>query len=168
MHHQSSAHHHSLFSSHTQRPTPLHPQVLGYTVVNDVTARRWQGKKGGGQWFRGKSFDTFLPCGPHIVPAALVPDPQNLTIRTLLNGDLVQNGHTGAMIFSVARIIAFLSQGTTLLPGTLICTGTPAGVGYTRGVYLARGDTVTITIEGVGTLSNPVAADAGDGLVAHA
>ena len=138
--------------------TPLRapPQVLGYTVVNDVTARRWQGKKGGGQWFRAKSFDTFLPCGPHLVPAALVPDPQNLTIRTLLNGDLVQNGHTGAMIFSVARIIAFLSQGTTLLPGTLICTGTPAGVGYTRGRYLKSGDTVSITIQGLGMLTNTV------------
>jgi 2-keto-4-pentenoate hydratase/2-oxohepta-3-ene-1,7-dioic acid hydratase in catechol pathway len=128
--------------------------VLGYVPCNDVTARRWQGKKGGGQWARAKSFDTFLPCGPYLTPAAAVPNPQDLKIRTLVNGELVQDGHTGQMLVPVARLIAFLSQGTTLLPGTMILTGTPAGVGYTRGKYLQRGDTVSIAIDGLGMLTN--------------
>ena len=132
--------------------------VLGYCIANDVTARRWQGKKGGGQWLRGKSFDTFLPLGPYLTPAAAVPDPQNLAIRTLVNGELVQDGNTRSMIASVARLIAFISQGTTLLPGTVILTGTPAGVGYTRNKYLKPGDTVTISIEGLGMLTNTVVA----------
>lgn len=130
--------------------------VMGYCIANDVTARRWQGKKGGGQWLRAKSFDTFLPCGPFITPKASVPDPQNLYIRTLLNGDLVQDGNTRNMITPIAKLISFISQGTTLLPGTLILTGTPAGVGYTKGRYLTPGDTVTISIEGLGMLQNPV------------
>jgi 2-keto-4-pentenoate hydratase/2-oxohepta-3-ene-1,7-dioic acid hydratase in catechol pathway len=128
--------------------------VLGYCIANDVTARRWQGKRGGGQWARAKSFDTFLPCGPYLTPAAAVPNPQDLKIRTLVNGELVQDGHTGQMLVPVARLIAFLSQGTTLLPGTMILTGTPAGVGYTRGKFLQRGDTVSISIDGLGMLSN--------------
>jgi 2-keto-4-pentenoate hydratase/2-oxohepta-3-ene-1,7-dioic acid hydratase in catechol pathway len=141
--------------------------VLGYVPCNDVTARRWQGKKGGGQWVRSKSFDSFLPCGPFLTPAAAVPDPQKLRIRTTVNGDVVQDGHTSSMLAPVARIISFLSQGTTLLPGTLILTGTPAGVGYTRGKYLARGDTVSISIvsdDGVslGLLSNTCVEEASD------
>ena len=130
--------------------------VMGYCIANDVTARRWQGKKGGGQWQRGKSFDTFLPCGPYIVPKASIPDPQNLAIRTLVNGELVQDGNTSSMITPISKLISYISQGTTLLPGTLILTGTPAGVGYTKGKYLAPGDTVTITIEGLGMLQNPI------------
>lgn len=120
--------------------------VLGYVPCNDVTARRWQGKKGGGQWARSKGFDSFLPCGPYLTPAAAVPDPQKLRIRTTVNGDLVQDGHTSNMLSSVAKIISFLSQGTTLLPGTLILTGTPAGVGYSKGKFLQRGDTISISI----------------------
>ena len=120
--------------------------VMGYVPCNDVTARRWQGKKGGGQWARSKGFDSFLPCGPFLTPAAAVPDPQKLRVRTTLNGDIVQDGHTSMMLVSVAKIISFLSEGTTLLPGTLILTGTPAGVGYTKGKYLKRGDTISITI----------------------
>ena len=85
-----------------------------------------------------------------------MPDPQNLRIRTMVNGELVQDGHTGQMLVPVAKLIAFLSQGTTLLPGTMILTGTPAGVGYTRNRYLQKGDTVSITIEGLGMLTNPV------------
>ena len=133
--------------------------VLGYCIANDVTARRWQGKKGSGQWARAKSFDTFLPLGPYLTPAAAVPDPQNLAIRTLVNGDLVQDGNTRNMLVPIARLIAFISQGTTLLPGTVILTGTPAGVGYTRNKYLAPGDTVSIQIEGLGMLTNPVVAE---------
>lgn len=141
--------------------------VLGYTVANDVSARRWQGpKRGGGQWLRGKAFDTFLPLGPYIVPKSQVPDPHNLKIRTLLNGELVQDGNTASMFYKIPQLISFISQGTTLLPGTVICTGTPAGVGYTRSppLYLKRGDVVSISIEGIGTLRNPVAADTGMGL----
>jgi 2-keto-4-pentenoate hydratase/2-oxohepta-3-ene-1,7-dioic acid hydratase in catechol pathway len=138
--------------------------VLGYMPCNDVTARKWQGKKGGGQWARSKSFDTFLPCGPYLTPAAAVRDPQQLRIRTLVNGDLVQDGSTADMLSPVAKIIAFLSQSTTLLPGTLILTGTPAGVGYTRGVYLKRGDTVSVSIDGdgvsLGLLTNTVVEEA--------
>ena len=113
---------------------------------------------GGGQWVFAKSFDTFCPLGPHLVPASLVPDPQNLRLRTTLNGDVVQDGNTKDMVFSVAQIIAHASQGTTLLPGTVILTGTPAGVGYTRTPprMLQSGDEVTCQIEGIGSLSNQV------------
>lgn len=141
--------------------------VLGYTCANDVTARRWQGKKGGGQWARGKSFDTFAPLGPWVVPAKLIPDPQALRIRTILNGKVVQDGNTSDMHFGVAELIEFLSQGTTLHPGTVILTGTPAGVGYTQDppVFLKAGDTVEVEIEGVGKLTNPVMEQQGDVLV---
>jgi 2-keto-4-pentenoate hydratase/2-oxohepta-3-ene-1,7-dioic acid hydratase in catechol pathway len=142
--------------------------VLGYTVANDVTARRWQGKKGGGQWIRGKGFDSFLPLGPWLVPRAEVPDPHKLRIRTTVNGDTVQDGSTESMFFKIPQLIEFLSQGTTLLPGTVILTGTPAGVGYTRGVFLKRGDVVSIHIEGIGQLTNTVAAEFGNtGLIEH-
>jgi 2-keto-4-pentenoate hydratase/2-oxohepta-3-ene-1,7-dioic acid hydratase in catechol pathway len=117
--------------------------VAGYTIANDVTARRWQGKRGGGQWTRGKCFDTFLPLGPWVVPPSRV-NLADCKIRTWVNGDLVQDGNTSQMLFSVPQLIAFLSQGTTLLPGTVILTGTPAGVGYTRGVYLKAGDDVSV------------------------
>lgn len=140
--------------------------VLGVTVANDVGARKWQGKKGGGQWDRAKSFDTFLPLGPHLVPlAALGKDIQNLSVRTLLNGELVQDGNTSEMVWPVKDLIAFASQGTTLLPGTVLLTGTPAGVGYVKNRYLKRGDSISITIEGVGTLVNDVAEEGEDGFV---
>ena len=141
--------------------------VLGYTIANDVTARRWQGKKGGGQWVRSKSFDTFLPLGPYLIPAADVPNPAALSIRTWVNDTLVQDGSTSQMIFSIPRLIAFLSQDTTLLPGTLILTGTPAGVGYVRNNFLAAGDVVRITIDGLGTLRNPVAQATAWGGIEH-
>ena len=136
--------------------------VLGYTVANDVTARRWQGLKGGNQWARGKSFDTFLPLGPAVTPRDAV-DLADTRIRTWVNGVLCQDGNTADMIHKVPKLIAFLSQGTTLLPGSVILTGTPAGVGYTRGVYLQPGDNVRIKIDGVGELRNPVVADEGSG-----
>ena len=81
-------------------PADALDHVLGYTVANDVSARRWQGPKGGGQWSFAKSFDTFCPLGPYIVPRALVPDPQALALRTTLNGEVMQEGHTSNMIFS--------------------------------------------------------------------
>jgi 2-keto-4-pentenoate hydratase/2-oxohepta-3-ene-1,7-dioic acid hydratase in catechol pathway len=132
--------------------------VLGYTCANDVSARWWQLNGGGGQWIRGKSFDTFCPLGPALTTADEIPDPQNLSITTTLNGQLMQNGHTSDMIFPVAELIAFISRDTTLLPGTLILTGTPCGVGFARKppVWLKRGDTVTVEIAAIGKLSNPL------------
>ena len=132
--------------------------VLGYTCANDVSARRWQKHGGAGQWVRGKSFDTFCPLGPALVTADEIPDPQALGVRCQLNGQTMQNGHTADMIFPVARLIAHLSRDTTLLPGTVILTGTPAGVGFTRQppVFLASGDRVRVEIDGIGTLENPV------------
>jgi 2-keto-4-pentenoate hydratase/2-oxohepta-3-ene-1,7-dioic acid hydratase in catechol pathway len=137
--------------------------VLGYTCANDVSARDWQKRPelGGGQWCRGKSFDTFAPLGPVLVSPAELPDPNALAISTELNGERVQDGHTSDMIFSVAEIIAFLSGSTTLLPGTVILTGTPEGVGMAADPprWLRPGDQVEITIEAIGTLRNPVLAE---------
>ena len=132
--------------------------VLGYTCANDVSARRWQKHAGGGQWVRGKSFDSFCPLGPVLVTADEIPDPQSLPIRSVLNGRTMQTSSTGDMIFPVRDLIAFISRDTTLLPGTVILTGTPEGVGFARSppVFLADGDTIEITIDGIGTLSNPV------------
>jgi len=132
--------------------------VLGYTCANDVSARDWQRDWGGSQWCRGKSFDTFAPLGPCIVTPDEIPDPNKLTIRTRLNGEVMQESSTGDMIFDVPRLIEFLSGSTTLLPGTVILTGTPNGVGMARKppVWLKPGDTVEIEIDRIGTLSNPV------------
>ena len=132
--------------------------VLGYTCANDVSARDWQIKRGGGQWCRGKCFDTFCPLGPVIVTADEIPNPNALAIRTHLNGVQVQSWNTDDMIFDVRALIEFLSGSTTLLPGTVILTGTPHGVGMaqTPPLWLQNGDTVTIEIDGIGSLSNPV------------
>ncbi len=134
--------------------------VFGYTAANDVSARRWQKHAGGGQWIRGKGFDTFCPLGPAIVTADEIPDPQTLQLSTTLNGQVMQNSNTSDMIFPVAEIIAYLSQDTTLHPGTVILTGTPQGVGVARDpqVFLKPGDEVTIDVEKIGRLSNSVAA----------
>lgn len=132
--------------------------VLGYTVANDVSARRWLGKRGARQLVRGKSFDTFCPLGPELVTADELADPQNLRLTCVLNGQIMQDANTSDMIFPVAELISFLSTGTTLLTGTVILTGTPSGVGFTRKppVFLMPGDTVDMTVERIGTLSNPV------------
>jgi 2-keto-4-pentenoate hydratase/2-oxohepta-3-ene-1,7-dioic acid hydratase in catechol pathway len=132
--------------------------VLGYTCGNDVSARDWQVERGGSQWSRGKSFDTFCPLGPAVALREAVPDPQALTLRTRVNGETVQETGTADMIFSVREIIAFLSGSTTLLPGTVILTGTPVGIGMARKPprWLQHGDTVTVEVEGVGVLNNPV------------
>ncbi len=132
--------------------------VLGYTCANDVSARKWQLNAGGGQWIRGKGFDTFCPLGPVLVTADEIADPQDLGIKTILNGQTMQDHTTGDMIFSVAEIISFLSQDTTLLAGTVILTGTPQGVGFARQppVWLKSGDEVTIELEGIGQLNNSV------------
>ncbi|MGP1346449.1 MAG: fumarylacetoacetate hydrolase family protein [Phycisphaerales bacterium] len=136
--------------------------VLGYTIANDVSARWWQKQGGGGQFWRGKSFDTFCPIGPSVLPGIAIPDPQALRLTTTLNGETVQDAPTAQMIFPVAALIAELSRGTTLLPGTVILTGTPSGVGMSRTPprYLRNGDTVSITIEPIGTLTNPVRSSA--------
>jgi len=133
--------------------------VLGYTCANDVSARRWQKMGGGGQWVRGKSFDGFCPLGPALVTADEISDPQSLSVRCRLNGRTMQDGRTSDMIFPVARLISFLSRDTTLLPGTLILTGTPSGVGFARQppIFLASGDWVEVEIEGIGVLANSVA-----------
>lgn len=106
--------------------------VAGYMCGNDVSARDWQIKKGGSQWCRGKSFDTFGPVGPCLVTKDEVGNANELRIRTILNGVAVQDANTNDMIFDVPAIVSFLSESTTLLPGTLIFTGTPQGVGMGR------------------------------------
>lgn len=132
--------------------------VLGYTAANDVSARWWQKHAGGGQFNRGKSFDSFCPIGPCIVTPDELGDPGNLRVQTRVNGATMQDSNTSDLIFSVAELIAFLSQGTTLLPGTLILTGTPGGVGFARtpAVYLHDGDVVEVEVEKIGTLRNRV------------
>jgi 2-keto-4-pentenoate hydratase/2-oxohepta-3-ene-1,7-dioic acid hydratase in catechol pathway len=132
--------------------------VLGYTCANDVSARDWQIKKGGSQWCRGKTFDTFCPLGPCLVTRDEIPNPNALAIQTRLNGRLVQDWNTSDMIFDVPALIAFLSGSTTLWPGTVILTGTPQGVGMAQNppLWLRDGDEVSIGIESIGTLINPV------------
>ncbi len=132
--------------------------VLGYTCANDVSARDWQRDFGGGQWNHAKSFDTFCPLGPVLVTPDELSNPNALRIRSVLNGTVMQDSSTSDMIFDVPTLIEFLTADKTLPAGTLILTGTPEGVGFARQppVWLKRGDTIAIEIEGIGTLSNPV------------
>lgn len=132
--------------------------VLGYTCANDVSARDWQIARGGSQWCRGKMFDTFCPLGPALVTTDDIPNPNDLAIRTTINGEVLQDWRTDDMIFDVPDIIAFLSGSSTLLAGTVILTGTPHGVGMaaTPQRWLRPGDEVTVEIEGIGKLTNPV------------
>lgn len=132
--------------------------VLGYTCGNDVSARDWQLEWGDGQWCRGKTFATFAPLGPCVVTPDEIPDPNNLNIKTILNGDVMQSHNTSDMIFDVRTLIESLSGSTVLEPGTIIFTGTPQGVGAARTppVFLKDGDSVTIEIENIGALTNPV------------
>ena len=129
--------------------------VAGFVCVNDVSARDLQFADG--QWTRAKSLDTFCPVSP-LTPAGSVGDPQRLRIRCLLNGEVVQDAPASQMVFAVAELIAFASEAIELEPGDLIATGTPAGVGMARGRFLRPGDEVSVEIEGVGTLTNPVVA----------
>jgi 2-keto-4-pentenoate hydratase/2-oxohepta-3-ene-1,7-dioic acid hydratase in catechol pathway len=128
--------------------------VAGYTAANDVSARDVQ--LGDGQWVRGKSLDTFCPLGPAFVTSDEIPDPQNLAIRSILNGEIMQDSNTNLMIFSVASVIAFCSQAFTLEPGDIILTGTPHGVGLGRDpkVYMNDGDMIVVEIEGIGRIEN--------------
>jgi len=132
--------------------------VVGFCVGNDVSHRDWQFKRGGGQWSLGKMFDGWAPMGPGIVSSKIIKDPQSLQISTKVNGEIVQNSNTKDMIFSVAKMISILSEGTTLLPGDLIFTGTPYGVcmGRKPQTWLNDGDTVEVNLEGVGSCINKV------------
>lgn len=131
--------------------------VLGYTCSNDVSARDCQLRLDA-QWARGKSFDSFAPLGPWIETEL---DPDNVAVRTRLNGEVMQESNTNDLIFGCAELISFLSNCMTLLPGTVIMTGTPSGVGFARepAIFLKPGDLVEIEIEGIGALRNSVVAD---------
>lgn len=132
--------------------------ILGYTCANDVSARDWQRDLGGGQWNHAKGFDTFCPVGPVLVTKDEIPHPNALRIRSILNGQVMQDSSTADMIFDVPTLIEFLTADKTLPAGTLILTGTPEGVGFARKppVWLKSGDTIAVEIEKIGTLSNPV------------
>jgi len=132
--------------------------VLGYTCANDVSARDWQIKKGGSQWCRGKTFDTFAPLGPCLTLTDEIPNPNRLQLRTTVSGRLMQDWNTEDMIFDVPTLIEFLSGSTTLVPGTVILTGTPHGVGMAQKPprWLLAGDSITVEIEKIGALTNPV------------
>ncbi len=128
--------------------------IFGYTIANDITARDIQ--KAHGQFFLGKSLDSTCPMGPYLVTKDELPNPNNLSIVTKVNDEIRQNSNTEAMIFNIEQIIAEISRFVTLEPGDVILTGTPAGVGKGMNppVFLKKGDTVNISIEGIGTLSN--------------
>lgn len=132
--------------------------VAGYTVANDVTARDWQVRKPGGQWLLGKTFDTFLPLGPVIVTTDEVADPNNLPIRCIVSGDLLQDSKTSELIFNIPTLIAYMSQVFSLQPGDVILTGTPGGVGMSCDPrrFLVDGDLVETEIDGIGRMVNPV------------
>ena len=129
--------------------------VLGYTIINDVTARDLQGRHS--QWLLGKSQDTFCPMGPHMVGAGDI-DPADTAIKCWVNGELRQDANTRDLIFDVPTLIACISAGITLIPGDIIATGTPAGVGigFKPPVYMKAGDVIRIEIQGIGVLQNPV------------
>jgi len=133
--------------------------VAGYTVINDVSARDWQFRNS--QWTLGKTPDTFCPMGPALVTADEVGNVQNLDLRTIVSGEVLQHGHTSDMIFSVANLIWDMARIMTLEPGDVIATGTPSGVGFTRTPprLLRPGDVVRIEIERIGALENPVVAE---------
>ena len=132
--------------------------VAGYCCGNDVSARDWQLKKPGGQWVLGKSFDSFAPIGPVLVTRDEVPDPEALQIQLRLNGRTMQDSNTNQFIFSLARLIHYVSGVVSLSPGDLLFTGTPPGVGFARNppVFLKPGDRMEVEIEGIGVLRNEV------------
>lgn len=131
--------------------------VAGYAVFNDVSARDLQLQSS--QWLPGKAIDSFGPCGPHIVGRDEIPDPHKLQIETRLNGDLVQDGATDMMIFGIGELLAFISSVMTLVPGDIIATGTPAGVGLFRDPprFLGAGDEIVVSVDGIGEIRNTVA-----------
>lgn len=141
--------------AHGVREANALDHVAGYTVCNDVSERTFQLDRGG-QWIKGKSADTFCPLGPVLVTADTVPDPQALRLWLSVNGDTMQDGTTADMVFTVAHLVSYLSGFMTLLPGDVIATGTPAGTGMGRGVFLKRGDVMQLGIDGIGTLEQRV------------
>jgi 2-keto-4-pentenoate hydratase/2-oxohepta-3-ene-1,7-dioic acid hydratase in catechol pathway len=141
--------------------------VAGYTVINDISDRKFRPnpqrkkreKDSFFDWLHGKWHDSFCPCGPCILSADALPDPQTLPLRLALNGQTQQDASTALMIFPVAAVVEFISSFVTLEPGDIISTGTPAGVGNAKGLYLKPGDTLEATIGLVGTLTTPVRAE---------
>ncbi|HEX7387258.1 MAG TPA: fumarylacetoacetate hydrolase family protein [Castellaniella sp.] len=131
--------------------------VAGYCLSNDVSERFWQIKRGG-QWVKGKSFDTFGPIGPWLVTTDEIPDPQTLAMELKVNGQVRQHSNTADMIFSVAYLVSYLSQFMTLLPGDVVTTGTPSGVGLGMKppAYLKRGDVMTLSMDKLGTQTQKV------------
>jgi 2-keto-4-pentenoate hydratase/2-oxohepta-3-ene-1,7-dioic acid hydratase in catechol pathway len=138
--------------------------VAGYTVVNDISDRKFTPNPGRKprerdkffDWLHGKWHDTFCPMGPCILASSSVPDPQDLTIQLRVNGEVKQNSSTSQMVFPVAAVVSFLSRFVTLEPGDIISTGTPSGVGSATGTYLKAGDVVDAEVGGIGVLTNPV------------
>ena len=149
-------------AKHVSRDKAL-DYVLGYTCANDVSSRDWQRDKnlGGGQFARGKSFDGFCPFGPCLVTKDEIPNPNALRIKTILNGQTMQDHTTADMIFDVPALIESLSSTMTLRPGAVILTGTPQGVGFARTppVWMKAGDTVIVEIEKIGRLENPISSE---------
>jgi len=135
--------------------------IGGYTVLHDVSARDWQFRTG--QWVAGKTFDTFAPCGPWLVTPEEVPDPHDLDVRLVLNGTVMQESNTRHLIFRIPTLISYLSNIFTLMPGDIISTGTPSGVGFARKpqVFLKDGDVVEITVSRIGTQKHCCAAEQG-------
>jgi 2-keto-4-pentenoate hydratase/2-oxohepta-3-ene-1,7-dioic acid hydratase in catechol pathway len=142
-------------------PVQAFDHIAGYTIVNDVSARdktRRSDFPFSHDWFRGKSFDTFTPVGPWFVPRDCLGDPHDLRLGLKVNDEAMQDGNTSEMIFDAFEQIAYLSTILELKPGDLIATGTPAGVGMGRGVFLKHGDVMTAWVAGIGELRNPVRA----------
>lgn len=134
--------------------------VVGYTVCNDVSARDLQSERGD-QWIRGKSMDTFCPLGPCIVTKDEIADPHNLKLRTLVNGETMQDSNTSELLFKIPHLVSYLSRAFTLFPGDVIITGTPPGVGMGKKppIFLKHGDVVSVEIDGIGKLTNPCVED---------
>lgn len=145
-------------SAHNVPASQAYEYIFGYTVANDVSARDWQLRRSGSQWCRAKSFDTFCPLGPCLVTCDEIPDPHQLRLTTEVSGETLQDSNTSDMIFTIPDIIEFLSGSTTLPAGTVILTGTPQGVGMGREPqrFLQPGETVSVHIDRIGTLTNPV------------
>jgi 2,4-didehydro-3-deoxy-L-rhamnonate hydrolase len=143
--------------AHNVSRSSAYEVVAGYTCANDVSARDAQ--FGDGQWFRGKGYDTFCPLGPRFVPASELGDPSDLRVIQRLNGEVLQDSRTSSLIFDIPTLIAYATAVLTLLPGDLILTGTPDGVGVFREpkISLKPGDQVEVEVERIGVLSNPVA-----------
>ena len=133
--------------------------VAGYTIFNDVSARdvgRRTDWNFGMDWFRHKSFFTSAPMGPWIIPASQISNPQNLNLKTTITGEVMQEGNTSTMVFSIAELLVSLTKQVPLRPGDIVATGTCAGVGLFRGIFLQPGDNMKLEIEGIGELNNPV------------